>query len=85
MLTVANTSRILEGLLAEGKLSIFAGSGVSVDSGLPKWDGFIDKYISICEMLNQSIPDDLKFTKIIEDAKIHKGKDLIGRISVMTS
>ena len=55
MLTAADASRILGGLLSEGKLSIFAGSGVSVDSGLPQWDGFIDKYITICEMLDHTV------------------------------
>ena len=31
-------------LLAAGQLSIFAGSGISVNSGLPTWDGFVDIY-----------------------------------------
>lgn len=74
---------VLKTLLNENKLSIFAGSGISVESGLPTWDGFIDKYIEICEILNASIPADMKFTDIINDARSHKDKDLIGTITAL--
>lgn len=37
-------------------------SGISVDSGLPQWDGFIDVYINICELLKRSVAGHLKFT-----------------------
>ncbi len=74
---------ILEGLLLEGRLSIFAGSGISVDSGLPTWDGFIDRYIEICEELNKSIDSSMQFGDIIADAKVKKDRDLIATVTVL--
>lgn len=74
---------LLEALINEKKLSIFAGSGISVDSGLPAWDGFIDKYIEICELLNNSLPDSLKFTEILSDAKSHCNANLIETITAL--
>ena len=71
-------------LLAAGQLSIFAGSGISVNSGLPTWDGFVDKYIEICEKLNSCIPDELKFDSIINDAKSsYKNKNLIDTVTAL--
>lgn len=75
--------KICKSLLSENKLSVFAGSGISVDSGLPSWDGFVDKYIEICENLNQSLPKELKFTDIIEEAKSHSGTNLIEVITAL--
>ena len=83
MLTAQEALPIMKNLLSEGRLSIFAGSGISVDSGLPEWDGFVDKYIRICEILNRSLSDSLRFTKIIEDAKTNKEKDLIGTVTAL--
>ena len=75
---------IIINLLSQNKLSIFAGSGISVESGLPDWDGFIDKYIEICEILNDSIEDNLKFGEIIKDAKNnYKSKSLIDTITAL--
>lgn len=74
---------ILKELLGDNKLSVFAGSGISVDSGLPAWDGFIDKYIEICEQLNDSLDESLKFTDIIEDAKLRKTGNLIDIITAL--
>lgn len=74
----------ISGLLATRQLSIFAGSGISVDSGLPAWDGFIDKYIEICQILNSCLPDDLKFDSIIDDAKDnYKDKNLIDTVTAL--
>ncbi|MBR1432259.1 MAG: SIR2 family protein [Ruminiclostridium sp.] len=85
MLTAADALDIMKSLLSMNKLSIFAGSGISVDSGLPTWDGFIDKYIEICEILNRSLSDSMRFTDIIDDAKKNKKKDkeLIPTISAL--
>lgn len=83
MLNASQAITVLKHLLSEGKLSIFAGSGISVDSGLPEWDGFIDKYIEICEILNKCLPDSLKFIDIVEDAKKTKGTNLLGAVSAL--
>ena len=74
---------IMKRILSEGKLSIFAGSGISVDSGLPTWDGFVDKYINICMKLNNGIDSSLQFEDIISDANKSKGKNLISTISAL--
>lgn len=81
--TMTDALPIMKRILSEGRLSIFAGSGISVDSGLPAWDGFIDKYIEICEKLNNSIDSSLRFTDIISDAKLNKSKNLISTISAL--
>lgn len=83
LISPAEAMPILKNLLNENKLSIFAGSGISVDSGLPAWDGFIDKYIDICKKLNDSLDNSLKFTEIIEDAKLHKTTSLIDTITAL--
>lgn len=71
-------------LLTSKKLSIFAGSGISIESGLPAWDGFIDKYIEICQTLNDCLPPHLKFDSIIDDAKnSHKDKNLIETVTAL--
>lgn len=80
--------KIMKELLAKGRLSLFAGSGISVDSGLPTWDGFIDDYINACEKLNDTLKDSkdqeyLRFDDIIEDAKAQKDKDLLSTISAL--
>lgn len=74
---------IMKDILSEGKLSIFAGSGISVDSGLPQWDEFVDKYIEICEQLNDSLPLNLRFTDIIAEAKKSKDTHLISTITAL--
>lgn len=74
---------LLKEALEKNRLSIFVGSGVSVDSNLPTWDGFVDKYINICETLNKSLRPEMQFTKILEDARTHKEKDLIGTITAL--
>ena len=85
--TVEDALPIIQKLLSDGKLSIFAGSGISVDSGLPTWDGFIDQYIRICEILNKSldrtVDPSLDFTDIINDAKTGKDKDLISTVTAL--
>lgn len=74
---------MLKTLLSEKKLSVFAGSGISVDSHLPTWDGFVDKYIEICKQLNDSLDDALKFTDIINDAENRTTGNLIDTITAL--
>lgn len=81
--TMTEALPILKDRLSEGRLSIFAGSGISVDSKLPTWDGFIDKYIEICEELNDSLEPCYQFTDIIADAKVNKDKNLISTITAL--
>lgn len=74
---------IVKEILSKGKLSIFAGSGISVDSGLPTWDEFVDKYIEICEQLNDSLEEKFRFSDIIEDAKSNKKVKIISAITAL--
>lgn len=83
ILEPAKALPIIKRLISEKKLSVFAGSGISVESGLPTWDGFIDKYIEICEKLNSSIDASLRFDSIIEDAKKHTDSNLIETITAL--
>ena len=43
--------KILSEKLAKQELIIFVGSGISVDSGLPTWEGFLEKFIDMAESL----------------------------------
>lgn len=81
--TMTDALPVLKKLLVQGKLSLFAGSGISVPSGLPAWDGFIDKYIEICDILNKSLPVSMQFTSIVNDSKSHKAKNLIETITAL--
>lgn len=74
---------VVSNLLSENRLSIFAGSGISIDSGLPSWDGLIDEYIALCETINNAVPDSCKFDSIIQDAKNYKTKNIIDTITAL--
>lgn len=82
-MTISDALPVLQQLLDQGKLSLFVGSGISVASGLPTWDGFIDKYIEICDVLNKSLSPSMQFTSIVDDAKAHKNKNLIETITAL--
>lgn len=77
----------LSELLKAEKLVIFAGSGISVDSGLPNWDGLLDKFIDICheymDILKDDIKDELNFESVLTDAKSHKNKSPLRTVSVL--
>lgn len=81
--TMGEALPVMKKLLSDSKLSIFAGSGISVDSNLPEWDGFIDKYIEICDELNASLDPKLQFTDIITEARTTKNRDLISTITAL--
>ena len=60
-------------LLAQ-RLCLFAGSGISVDSDLPDWNGFMRYYLDLCTTFNSivsRVDSSLDFSNVIEDAKIH--------------
>lgn len=48
MLTLDQGIEVLSDELSNGRLIAFVGSGISVDSGLPTWDGFLDSFILFC-------------------------------------
>ncbi len=65
-------------LLKQDKLIIFAGSGMSVPSGLPTWEGFLENFIVFCEDLTKTYKKhgiDKIFTKeLFVDARKNKIK-----------
>ena len=40
---------ILEDLLLKDRLNIFIGSGISIDSGIPTWNGLIEQFIEMAK------------------------------------
>jgi NAD-dependent SIR2 family protein deacetylase len=67
---LAEAYPILEDLLANNKLVLFAGSGISIDSGLPDWGGLIKEFITMVEQLSLVDEDDKNdLTVIVNDAK----------------
>lgn len=48
MLNLDQGVEVLSDELSSGRLIAFVGSGISVDSGLPTWDGFLDSFILFC-------------------------------------
>src|SRR5262245_41973098 len=48
MLTLEDGVRVLSDELKNGRLIAFVGSGISVESNLPTWDGFLDSFITFC-------------------------------------
>lgn len=75
---------VIEDLLRQKRLALFAGSGISVPSNLPSWDGFVDKYIEACAKVNEALTDPaLRFDNIIDDARKFKDKDLITTITAL--
>lgn len=55
-------------LLNRGKLIVFVGSGVSVPSGLPTWDGLLREFIAFCHSLPGQVKDD-EFARLLSDAE----------------
>jgi len=49
MLEIDEATVTLCNLAKEGKLIVFVGSGISIDSGLPVWDDFLKKFIEFCK------------------------------------
>lgn len=75
----------LSEIINEGKLIILAGSGISVDSGLPDWDGLLDDFMQMAK--NLSLPDGKdknELHKIIEDAEERKSQNRLDPIQTAT-
>ncbi|MDR2011199.1 MAG: SIR2 family protein [Bacteroidales bacterium] len=77
----------LEKLMEDNMLSIFAGSGVSIDSGLPTWDGLIDKFIDLLDTLpfNKELEAKKNLDKLITDSRKRKEDKRFDPILVATS
>lgn len=84
---ISDALPLLEDLMTEKKLSILAGSGVSIDSGLPTWDGLIDKFIYLAESIpfNSTLPEKKLLDNLITDAKLRKKNNRFDPIAVATT
>jgi len=84
-ISVENAKTELDQLLANNKLCIFAGSGISVPapSCLPTWDQFVDKYIEICKEVNEVADVTMRFDDILEDAPKYKVKNTVNTLTVL--
>lgn len=51
MIELEEAKRQLGELVTSKRLILFAGSGISIDSGLPTWEGFLDHFIQFCREL----------------------------------
>ncbi|WP_457617829.1 SIR2 family protein [Lutibacter sp.] len=61
---------ILGDLLRQGKLNIFVGSGISIDSGIPDWNGLITEFVDMAEKLELLYPQDrAEINQIVKDVK----------------
>jgi hypothetical protein len=74
-LTASDAITHLRPLAENGKLILFAGSGVSVGSGLPTWDGFLKEFIEFCRDVQAHLPNDKKFSDLLNDAENRIQKD----------
>lgn len=57
-------------LLKINKLIIFVGAGISVVSGLPTWDGFLEKFIVFCENIPKEYPRVAKLQEVFNPSLI---------------
>ena len=64
----------LQNILQQGKLVVFAGSGISVGSGLPTWDDLLVRFIDLYEKIEGLLPDDQKVPELLADAKTQASK-----------
>lgn len=76
---------VLSALMEDKKLVAFIGSGISLDSGLPNWEGLILEFIDLIQSLklnNKKDAEDLK--QITTDALNRKGTSRFDPISIAT-
>lgn len=67
-LNIGDAKTMLDPLFPEKKLAIFVGSGVSVPSGLPTWDGLLEKFVEFCESYERSLGD-TELHDLLDDAR----------------
>lgn len=72
--------------LTNNHLCLFAGSGISIDSGLKDWDGFVKEYIDLCSEFSdflKKVAPELSFEELIADARNYVSSDQIGTVSAL--
>lgn len=84
-LSTNNCILTLAELLNQNKLIVFVGSGISIDSGLPTWDGLMQQFIEFCRSIQKLValdPSD-KFDDLLKEAETDKSKYPIRVASVL--
>jgi len=85
ILELNDAKPILAQLLLENNLTIFAGSGMSIDSGVPDWDGLLQNFMDMASNLPGINENDKKdLDKIISDAKESQTQNRFDPIKVAT-
>ena len=54
-------------VLEKGKLAIFVGSGISVPSGLPTWDGLLLEFVNLCKRIEFLLPPEQQQTEVFDN------------------
>jgi len=83
--SLSDAKDILSGIIKKGELIILAGSGISVNSDLPNWDGLLDSFLAMAKSL--SLPkgnEKTELDKIINDAEKRKKKNRLEPIKTAT-
>jgi len=76
---------ILENLLVKGQLNIFVGSGISIDSGIPTWNGLIDEFLEMAKKIKfVNLADKKRIEQIYFDAQTRKAQSRFNPIEVAT-
>ena len=76
---------VLEQLLIDGKLNIFVGSGISIDSGIPTWNGLINEFLEMAKNIRFVNPNDKsKVQQIYTDAKTRQSNGRFNPIEIAT-
>lgn len=88
ILNVDEAIETLSPILKDNRLIIFVGSGISIDSQLPGWEGFLHEFIKFCEQLieNHGKNDEIQKSfnpNIFNDAKLKIQKDPIQVATVL--
>jgi len=68
-LTIDQAIDQLVPMLAQRKIVIFVGSGISVSAGLPTWDELLRKFVVFCKDLQDLLDPDERFDQLITDAE----------------
>jgi NAD-dependent SIR2 family protein deacetylase len=68
MLEIDEATDILTQLAINEQLIIFVGSGISIASGLPMWDEFLEKFISFCRDVRRTYEKYPEVQEIFSDA-----------------
>ncbi len=89
MIEIDEAKIILGELVKNKRLILFVGSGISKDSNLPSWEGFLDEFINFCNDLahnyNSKEISEIFEHDLIENASQEKGKNPVQVATVLKS